>query len=374
MPTFEVMRRKYNSSIAVGAQLKEMSNMAMNETFSNSTSYRKGMIYDCYMNELEEIEFKFLKTKTYTIEKDQVEYLIQFRPGINPEIDYDTSKDKKHRFGFYIDILDENTKLLEKWLIIGKDKSEFDKYNILKCNWEFEWIDKERNYHKCLGCIRDKSSYNSGVWSDGFVTSTENQTAFIVPTNDETRCLDYGVRIMITDNHKYPKTYEITKLMDTFPLGTTKIVLSQDHYNEHTDLCEEIDIGDGNGEIMHMICDYRKSSLPPIIPPSESTPIWKLSDVNNKLFINSQPQVVRAITDINTPTDSTCEWHIFIDNDDYTNRLDELIGYFDVEIDNESNSLTISAVNKDIAKYIVKIAIYDENKTYYDFVEMEVCI
>ena len=43
------------------------------------------------------------------------------------------------------------------------------------------------------------------------------------------------MRFMITDNPQHPKTYELTKLMDTFPLGTTKVVLSQVHYNEHTD-------------------------------------------------------------------------------------------------------------------------------------------
>ena len=162
MPSFEDMKKRYSPTV-IGEQLKEMSNMIMDETFSNSTSYRKGMIYDCNMEEIQEIEFRFLKTKTYTIEKDAVEYMVQFRPGVNPEIDFDSSSDKKHRLGFYIDILDENTKVYEKWLIVGKDNSEFDKYNVLKCNWWFEWLDENRVYRKCLGCVRDRNSYNSGV-------------------------------------------------------------------------------------------------------------------------------------------------------------------------------------------------------------------
>lgn len=161
MPTFEEMQRQYASTI--GTQLKKMSNMVVNETFTNNTTYRKGMIYDCNMDELEEIEFKFLKVKTYTINQDRVEYMVQFRPGVNPEIDYDNSEDQKQRLGYYIDILDDNTGAYNKWLIVGKDEAEFDKYNILKCNWEFEWIDEDRNYHKCLGCLRDRNSYNSGV-------------------------------------------------------------------------------------------------------------------------------------------------------------------------------------------------------------------
>ena len=64
MPSFEDMKKRYSSAV-IGEQLKEMSNMVMNETFSNSTSYRKGMIYDCNMLEIQEMEFRFIKTKTY---------------------------------------------------------------------------------------------------------------------------------------------------------------------------------------------------------------------------------------------------------------------------------------------------------------------
>lgn len=161
MPSFEDMKKQYSSTV-IGEQLKDVANMVMNETFSNSTSYRKGMIYDCNMVEIQEMEFRFVKTKTYTVEKDQVEYWVQFRPGVNPEIDFDKSEDQKHRLGYYVDVLDENTKIYEKWLIVGKDNSEFDRYNVLKCNWWFEWLDENRVYRKCLGCVRDRNSYNSG--------------------------------------------------------------------------------------------------------------------------------------------------------------------------------------------------------------------
>jgi len=370
MPSFEDMR-KHQSSTIIGEQLKEMSNMVMNEVFSNSTSYRKGMIYDCDMKEIQEMEFRFLKTKTYTIEKDAVEYMVQFRPGVNPEVDFDSSDDQKHRLGFYIDILDENTKLVEKWLIVGKDNSEFDKYNVLKCNWWFEWLDENRAYRKCLGCVRDRNSYNSGVWSDGFVTSIENQTAFFVPTNDITRGIDYGLRFMITDNHIHPKTYEITKIMDTFPLGATKIVLSQSHYNEHTDFCG-VDKEFFSDENVHMICDFYKSNIKPISPDTSNSTSWILSKVNDKLYVNGQPQVIQAIP--SEETTETCEWHIFVDGEEYTNKLEELYDYLDISIDEENHTCTIAAINKDLAKYIISIKIYDDAKTYYDFVEMEVAI
>ena len=370
MPSFEDMKRKH-SPAAIGHQLKEMANMVMDETFSNSTTYRNGMIYDCNMNEIEKLDFRFVKTKTYTIEKDQVEYWVQFRPGVNPEIEYDTSKDQKHRLGYYIDIFDDNSKMIEKWLIVGKDTSEFDRYNVLKCNWVFEWLDENRVYRRCLGCVRDRNSYNSGVWSDGFTTSVENQTMFIVPTNDITMALDYGDRFMITDNTIHPKTYEITNMMDTFPLGTTKVILKQCHYNEHTDLCgiDERFFGD---EEVHMVCNYYESTLRPS-PNKLFSPIsWSLSDVNDKLYVHGQPQVIHAVS--NEETDTPCEWHISLDGEDYTDKLEELKEYLDISIDNINNTFTIAAINKDLANYVVTVKIYDVAKSYYDFVDMEVCI
>ena len=68
------------------------------------------------------MEFRFVKTKTYTIEKDQVEYWVQFRPGVNPEIDFDKSIDQKHRLGYYLDILDELKKYKYSYFLFYKSK------------------------------------------------------------------------------------------------------------------------------------------------------------------------------------------------------------------------------------------------------------
>lgn len=166
MISFEDMKSKY-SPTNIGEQIRKMSEDVMNETFSNTNAYRKGKIYNSDMNELDELEFKFHKVKTYTISGDQVEYMIQFRPGINPEIDYPEPDyndylNTKYRFNYYVDIYDDDTKSVDKWLIVGKDIQEFDRYVVLKCNWTFEWIDHDGNYHSCLGCVRDRNSYNSG--------------------------------------------------------------------------------------------------------------------------------------------------------------------------------------------------------------------
>lgn len=187
--------------------------------------------------------------------------------------------------------------------------------------------------------------------------------------------LDYNIRIMITDNMLHPKTYEVTKVLDTFPLGCTKVTLKQNHYNQHTDLCGTGDFKDGK---VHMVCDYYKSELKPIKPEDipnipEDQLKWTLSGANDKLYIDGQQQVITAVPNIEY-YNGTCEWHIFIDNEEYTDKLNDLTGYFDIVIDNENNTFTISAINKDMVNYIVKVAVYDKDRYYYDSVEMEVVI
>ena len=118
---------------------------------------------------------------------------------------------------------------------------------------------------------------------------------------------------------------------------------------------------------------YYKSNIKPISPtePTTST-IWTLSEVNDKLYVGGSPQVIQAIPSEETAT--TCEWHIFVDGEDYTDNLTDLVDYLDISFDTENHTCIIAATNKDLAKYIISIKIYDDAKTYYDFVEMEVAI
>ena len=63
-----------------------------------------------------------------------------------------------------------------------------------------------------------------------------------------------------------------------------------------------------------------------------------------------------------------------MDGEDYTEKLNELYDYLDISIDESDHTFTIAAINKDLAKYIISVKIYDDSRTYYDFVEMEVAI
>lgn len=402
MPSFEDMKKRYPSGFAgtLGQQIKEMSNMVFDETFSNNTTYRKGMIYDKNMNELEEMEFKFIKTKTFTVDKDLVEYWVQFKTGINPEIMFDKSEDQRHRMGYYIDVWDDNSKEIKKWLIVSKDQSEFDRYLVLECNWLFEWLDHDRVYHKCLGCLRNQNSYNSGIWASDFSTQVEDQMKFIVPANDETKTIDYNIRFMLSDNDLIPKTYEISKVLDTFPIGTIQCTLAQTLYNKHTDFCgKDFDYFGDNS--IHRVCDFYQSSIKPDKDISTGevpqTTNWKLFGSNEELYVYGYPQVITAIPEKETTL--KVKWKLFIDNEDVISKLDNdytddmtetfidnylkykngeaesyyLQDYFDINLDEENNTFTIAAINNDMVNYITKIAIYDEKTSkLYDFVEMEV--
>lgn len=371
---------------SLGAKLVEDSNIIENKTFSNDVNFRKGMLYDWNMNELEEVDFKFEKVKTYTSEGKEVEYMIHFKPNFNPEFKYKDlyyKNDGKERFGFYIDVLDVSKNKKEKWLIVGKDdRVAFDRYNAFKCNWYFEWI-SDGKYYNCLGCVRDKSDLSAKLINDSLGgTSIDGDLSMILPSNQIVNTISYGTRFMICDNLENPQVYEVIKLKDTSPLGTTKAYLKQCMYNSHTDVCGVINTFDNYefcfdlpiddlpsefGGQYHMICNCIKSKG----LPQESAPVdvdWKLKSEDKYIYVHGQPVIIEAIPSeyVMVP----CEWHIFIDGIEY--QIVELNDYFDISIDD--NFMKIKAINKIMAKYIVKVAIYDELETYYDYIEMEVRI
>lgn len=229
------MKRMELMGDSVGDRCRNNSDDTMNKTFRNDPTWRSAALYSQDMQLLEEdVDFKFQYSQTYTINKDQVEYLAQFRPGYHPEKKYKWP-DGKERLGFYLKFQEKNSGTEETWLIVGRnDTNSFIRYNILKCNWEFKWIVNGEVF-KCLGILRDRNNYSSGVWSDGFVTSVENQILFIVPSNNYTFNIDYDQRFILSDNPIHPLVYEVSKRVDTFPLGITKITLKQDHFNPNAD-------------------------------------------------------------------------------------------------------------------------------------------
>lgn len=216
----ELYKKRLNASgTHMGDALKKQSDMIMDKTFTRDIAYRK-----CFIDG-KPIDAKYIVHTYYTISKDAVDYHLQFRPGVHYPI------------GTYIDVPDDIGEY-HTWLIVARsDEPQFVKYNILKCNWTFRWMDGDI-VRECLGVLRSRNSYNSGLWLDYYMTIPENQNQFIVPTNEITQTIDYNTRFLISDNKIHPIAWEVSKREDMFPTGVTWITLKQSLFNPDWDNME----------------------------------------------------------------------------------------------------------------------------------------
>lgn len=187
-------------------------------------------------------EAKYQRHAAQSILADNVDYYLQFRPGITANI------------GRYVIVPDEQSfepdfDNLDHWwlLVLKNDLRQFPRYMILKCNWNFEWIHEGRIY-SCLGCLRNASSYTSGIWTADISTTVDNITSAWLPDTPETQTINYDYRFMISVNKIHPHVYKVSKYEDTIPQGVIKLVFKQDFFNKDRD------------NIELRICDYYDQS------------------------------------------------------------------------------------------------------------------
>lgn len=170
MPSLQTARRvanaKNNGAKTIGQIYKEQSDWLMEETFWNDPQSKVCYIYDFYHDDqprLAEgmtyenttktrIDAKFIVKSYQSMDKDQVDYYIQFKPTQKThfsecdelyyfETDYRQKYHNDNFIGLFIDIPnDEN--IYEKWMILRTEPAnQFPKYLILKCNYELMWIE-----------------------------------------------------------------------------------------------------------------------------------------------------------------------------------------------------------------------------------------
>lgn len=253
----DLYRRRVGSQGShIGEVLKKQSDRIMEHTFDRDIQYRI-----CYIDD-ESVEAKYITYTYYSISKDAVDYHLQFKPGVHFPI------------GKYVDVPDD-IGTYNRWIIVGRsDEPQFVKYNILKCNWTFKWV-KDGTVYECLGVLRKRSSYNSGIWLDYYSASPENQTQILLPSTPLTQTITYNMRFLISDNQINPIAWEVSKIEDTSPKGVTFITLKQDVFNPNRD----------NKELM--IADYYKSNIIPdeedVIPDSEDIKIKYSSSATIKV-------------------------------------------------------------------------------------------
>ena len=168
----------------------------MEATWDNSIASRVCYIYDYYHDDSPtlnrnitygpyttktRIDAKFIVKSYSSLDKDQIEYYLQFKPSQKTQFEptdelYYFETDYRRKYGsddfvgMYCDVADDQG-IYHRWLICTKEiGNQFVKYNILPCDYWFHFIVKKngkRYKRKIWGVTRTQSSYNSGsvTWS-----------------------------------------------------------------------------------------------------------------------------------------------------------------------------------------------------------------
>ena len=252
----------------VGDIRRKQADMIMDFTFDQDPNYKQVRVLTDIGWML--VDAKYQYHVAPSISKDAVDYYLQFRPNVHFPIgtyvivkddmakSLHTFEEDKKLFSLeYQRRVQEMDNQPQLWMIVGRNNAtQFVRYNILKCNWNFQWI-VDGEIKNCIGCVRNANSYTSGIWTDEYSTSLNNLTSAWLPDLkyiyenaiddfgiDNNQTIVYGTRFMLSHNDYDPRVYRVTKILDLAPQGIIKLSLKQDDLNKKTD------------NINLRICDY----------------------------------------------------------------------------------------------------------------------
>lgn len=362
MPSLQTARRvanaKNNGAKTIGQIYKEQSDWVMEQTWWNDPQSKVAYIYDYFHDDQPEIkdhmtyenttktriDIKFIVKSYQSMDKDQVDYYIQFRPDekfdftVKDELYY-YEKDFHEKYGadypigMMIDIPDDRG-IYHKWLICRDEPAnQFSKFLILPLNYRLYWIeqDGDKRYKRNMWCaIRMQSSYTSGSYVDKVFSRPDNQTKLWFSMNSITEKFwysddnDKNMRLIVSAPIKEPVTWRITKCENAQPLGIQKLTLYQDRFNEHTDYV--------NLETGEMYADYFDSGITPTDPdisspiPSSITAKISVSTSTIKIGGSYKSLTVNLFNDSNENitnrySDAELTWTCGIDDEDWTNSV-----------------------------------------------------
>lgn len=366
MPSLQTARRvanaKNNGAKTIGQIYKEQSDWVMEQTWDNDIQSKICYIYDFYHDDqprLAEgmtyenttktrIDAKFIVKSYQSMDKDQVEYYIQFKPTQKThfsegdelyyfETDYRKKYHNDNFIGLFIDIPnDEN--IYEKWMILRTEPAnQFPKYLILKCNYELMWIENngtEKIKRRMWSVLKIQSSYNSGLWTDLRFTSQENQDKVWLPLNPITEKIWYtnesskNMRVLVSSFTDNAIAWQISKVENAQPLGVQKLTLYQDFFDQHRDYIEK----DSDGNIIGMWASYFDSEIAPTDPDTPTTPpssiTAKISASTSTIKVGGSYKnlTVNLFNDSNEDitteyADATFTWTCSIDDEDWTGKV-----------------------------------------------------
>ena len=366
MPSLQTARRvanaKNNGAKTIGQIYKEQSDWVMEQTWDNDIQSKICYIYDFYHDDqprLAEgmtyenttktrIDAKFIVKSYQSMDKDQVDYYIQFKPTQKThfsegdelyyfETDYRKKYHNDNFIGLFIDIPnDEN--IYEKWMILRTEPAnQFPKYLILKCNYELMWIENngtEKIKRRMWSVLKIQSSYNSGLWTDLRFTSQENQDKVWLPLNPITEKIWYtnesskNMRVLVSSFTDNAIAWQISKVENAQPLGVQKLTLYQDFFDQHRDYIEK----DSDGNIIGMWASYFDSEIAPTDPDTPTTPPFsitaKISASTSTIKVGGSYKnlTVNLFNDSNEDitteyADATFTWTCSIDDEDWTGKV-----------------------------------------------------
>ena len=362
MPSLSTARRvanaKNNGAKTIGQIYKEQSDWAMNQTWWNDPQSKVAYIYDYFHDDQPEIkdhmtyenttktriDIKFIVKSYQSMDKDQVDYYIQFRPDEKFDFTeedelYYYEKDFRKRYGadypigMMIDIPDDRG-IYHKWLICRDEPAnQFPKFLILPLNYRLYWIEQngDKRYKRNMWCaIRMQSSYTSGSYVDKVFSRPDNQTKLWFSMNSITEKFwysdddDKNMRLIVSAPLEQPVTWRITKCENAQPLGIQKLTLYQDRFNEHTDYV--------NLETGEMYANYFDSEIAPSDPdtptPTPSSIIARISASTSTIKVGGSYKnlTVNLFNDSNEDitteyADATFTWTCSIDDEDWTDKV-----------------------------------------------------
>lgn len=375
MPSLQTARRianaKTNDAKTLGQIYKEESDFLMEETWDNSVTSKTCYIYDYFHDDFftdehgitrslaegmtyentnkTKIDAKFIIKSYQSMDKDQVEYYLMFRPSqpvrFNEGDDlyyYETDFRKRYSatfpIGLWVDLPDDRG-VYHKWLICRNEPAnQFPKYLILPANYELMWVEKnnEKRIKRRMWCVlRQQMSYTSGVYVDRVFGHTDNQNKLILPMNSITEKFWYtdddskNMRVIVSALMENPTVWKITKCESASPLGLQKLTLYTNFFNEHTDYV--------NLETGEMYANYFDSEITPIDPSTPTTPpssiTAKISASTSTIKVGGSYKnlTVNLFNDSNEDitteyTDATFTWTCSVDDEDWTDKVTWRVG------------------------------------------------
>lgn len=367
MSVYDLHRKRMKSQgNTIGQILKQQSDDIMEQTFENDIASKTCYIYDHFHDDFftdeygitrslaegmtyentnkTKIDAKFIVKSYQSMDKDQVEYYLMFRPSqpvrLNEGDDlyyYETDFRKRYSatfpIGLWVDLPDDKG-VYHKWLICRNEPAnQFPKYLILPANYELMWVEKnnEKRIKRRMWCVlRQQMSYTSGVYIDRVFGHTDNQNKLILPMNSITEKFWYtdddskNMRVIVSALMENPTVWKITKCESASPLGLQKLTLYTNFFNEHTDYV--------NLETGEMYANYFDSEIAPTDPSTPTTPpssiTARISASTSTIKVGGSYKnlTVNLFNDSNEDitteyADATFTWTCFIDNEDWTDKV-----------------------------------------------------